>query len=243
MSVHESWFDDIPGEFARLVDKGFAHTTQYYKNGSFALVPAFVEGDGDGLTRKQLQTARRQSSDRYTCEVFFSRVKLEFGMVNTRIGFNRIHALPTAWAVGHMTANFMSLLREPAEHSRRHLHYMTARDRPSHSPSTTPLPPSPSTTPLPPSPSTGIAPVDLDAANVKAMDIMTSTVPRQVSSRGRATVPAFKCSYGHACGVSFLDALTSDLNACEGLNCDAMVHRECSAGGRGRLCCPQHVRM
>ena len=94
MSLHQRWFDMIPPGFARLVDKGFTRTTRYthhshshshqhlndtlyfyryYKHYNLALVPAFVRSDTKDLSGAALRDASKQSSDRYTCEVYFSR--------------------------------------------------------------------------------------------------------------------------------------------------------------------------
>lgn len=73
MSIHQRWFDQIPPGFARLVDKGFARTTRFYKHYNLAYVPAFVRSDTKDLSGAALKDASKQSSDRYTCEVYFSR--------------------------------------------------------------------------------------------------------------------------------------------------------------------------
>ena len=73
MSIHQRWFDMIPPGFARLVDKGFARTTRFYRNYNLAYVPAFVRSDTKDLSGAALKDASKQSSDRYTCEVYFAR--------------------------------------------------------------------------------------------------------------------------------------------------------------------------
>ena len=73
IALHRKWFDQIPDGFARLVDKGFARTTKYYKMMNHAFVPAFVRSDSKDLSGASLKEARKQSSDRYTCETYFAR--------------------------------------------------------------------------------------------------------------------------------------------------------------------------
>lgn len=75
MSIHQRWFDIIPPGFARLVDKGFVNTTRYYRHYNLAYVPAFVRSDTKDLSGAALKDASKQSSDRYTCETYFARVK------------------------------------------------------------------------------------------------------------------------------------------------------------------------
>ena len=49
MSIHQQWFDQIPPGFARLVDKGFASTTRFYKKYNLTYVSAVVRSDTKDL--------------------------------------------------------------------------------------------------------------------------------------------------------------------------------------------------
>lgn len=142
MSLHQRWFDIIPPNFARLVDKGFTRTSRYYLHGSFAYVPAFVRSDTKDLSGAALKEARKQSSDRYTCETYFARCKIVTTpcacvCVDRVCTSNPTHCmsvrvknksrllkgecphyhwkyLNTAWSVGHYAANLQRPLRRPS---------------------------------------------------------------------------------------------------------------------------------
>lgn len=113
MSIHQKWFFIIPKGFARLVDKGFARTTRYYPNYNLAYVPAFVRSDTKDLSGAELKDACKQSSDRYTCEVYFSRVKDKSGLLKGVCHHHYFCYLETAWYVGHYNANLQRPLRRP----------------------------------------------------------------------------------------------------------------------------------
>ena len=115
MSLHRDWFDMIPPGFARLVDKGFTRTTRYYRWMNFAYVPAFVRSCSKDLSGAALKDASKQSSDRYTCEVYFSRVKSTSKLLKGECRFAHCKYLETAWCLGHYNANLMAPLRLPHE--------------------------------------------------------------------------------------------------------------------------------
>lgn len=112
MQVHRSWFDIIPPGYGRLVDKGFARTGIFYKNRSRAFVPAFVRRERGHLSAAESANSYKQSSDRYTCETFFSRVKKGFGLDGV-ISYKKMKWVQTAWNVNHYLANLMHPLRTP----------------------------------------------------------------------------------------------------------------------------------
>ena len=110
MQVHRDWLDVIPAGFGRLVDKGFANTGLFYKNRSRAYVPAFVRAVVGCLTAHESRYSYEQSSDRYTCETYFSRVKKAFGL-NGQVSYKKMRYLQNAWSVSHYNANLMRPLR------------------------------------------------------------------------------------------------------------------------------------
>lgn len=112
MQVHRSWFDIIPGGFGRLVDKGFSKTGLFYKNRNRAFVPAFVRAVKGNLTAHESANSYKQSSDRYTCETYFARVKKAFGL-NGQLSLKKMRYLESAWLVSHYQANLMRPLRYP----------------------------------------------------------------------------------------------------------------------------------
>ena len=92
--IYQSWWDEYPKGFGRLVDKGFAtFTSIYYKNGSKAIHPKFLTQHSAKFSKtgsKQLQAdsiidGAKQSKDRYVVETVFSRVKrtLRLGTIVT----------------------------------------------------------------------------------------------------------------------------------------------------------------
>ena len=113
MALHQRWFDMIPPDYARLVDKGFARTSRYYLNVNHPYVPAFVRKDSKDLSGAQLKEARKQSSDRYTCEVYFARVKNKSALLKGDCSHHYWKFLDTAWSIGHYGANLQSPLRRP----------------------------------------------------------------------------------------------------------------------------------
>ena len=113
MQVHRSWLDVIPGGFGRLVDKGFANTGLFYKNRSRGYVPAFVRKVRGHLTASESKNSYQQSSDRYTCETYFSRVKKAFSF-NGQISHKKMRYVQSAWLVSHYNANLMNPLRYPS---------------------------------------------------------------------------------------------------------------------------------
>ena len=113
MSLHQRWFDMIPPGFARLVDKGFTRTTRYYRWMNFAYVPAFIRSNSKDLSGAQLKDARKQSSDRYTCEVYFARVKGASKLLKGECRHYHWRYLETAWCLGHYNANLQPPLRLP----------------------------------------------------------------------------------------------------------------------------------
>ena len=113
MSIHQRWFDMIPPGFARLVDKGFARTSRYYKNDNMAFVPAFIRSKTKDLSAASLADASKQSSDRYTCEVYFARVKNKSALLKGDCSHHYWKFLDTAWSIGHYGANLQSPLRRP----------------------------------------------------------------------------------------------------------------------------------
>ena len=113
MSLHSRWFDIIPPGFARLVDKGFTNTTRYYRYHNLAYVPAFVRSTTKDLSGSELKDASKQSSDRYTCEVYFSRVKNKSALLKGVCTHHHWRFLETAWCVGHYGANLQRPLRKP----------------------------------------------------------------------------------------------------------------------------------
>lgn len=110
MQIHRDWFDIIPGGFGRLVDKGFSNTGLLYRHRSRACVPAYVRAVRGKLTELESKNSYKQSSDRYTCETYFSRVKKAFGM-NGQISLKKMRYLQSAYSVSHYTANLMRPLR------------------------------------------------------------------------------------------------------------------------------------
>ena len=110
MQVHRDWLDVIPANFGRLVDKGFSKTGIFYKNNSRGYVPAFVRAVRGKLSRSESENSYKQSSDRYTCETYFSRVKKAFGM-NGQMSYKKMRYLQSAWSVSHYNANLMRALR------------------------------------------------------------------------------------------------------------------------------------
>ena len=52
------------------------YTLRYYLHGNFTYVPAFVRSGTKDLSDAALKEARKQSSDRYTCETYFARFKI-----------------------------------------------------------------------------------------------------------------------------------------------------------------------
>ena len=113
MSIHQRWFDMIPPGFARLVDKGFAKTSRYYRWNNLAFVPAFIRSDTKDLSGASLKDARKQSSDRYNCEVYFSRVKSKSALLKGNCSYHHFRYLETAWCIGHYGANLQRPLRQP----------------------------------------------------------------------------------------------------------------------------------
>ena len=95
MQVHRDWLDIIPGGFGRLVDKGFANTGLFYKNRSRAFVPAFVRAVRGCLNERESKYSYKQSSDRYTCETYFARVKKAFGL-NGQVSLKKMRYLQSA---------------------------------------------------------------------------------------------------------------------------------------------------
>ena len=110
--LHRSWLGIFPEGFGRLVDRGFTFCTQFYPNLNRAFTPANVNRKTGDLTHRQVIDARRQSADRYTCEVVYARVK-RFRILTGRCPVSRLQYLPAAWLVAHMAANFYKPLREP----------------------------------------------------------------------------------------------------------------------------------
>ena len=115
MSLHQKWFDIIPPGFARLVDKGFVNTTRYYRHHNLAYVPAFVRSSTKDLSGAALKDAAKQSSDRYTCEVYFARVKNKSALLKGECTHHHWKFLETAWCVGHYGANLQRPLRRPKD--------------------------------------------------------------------------------------------------------------------------------
>ena len=113
MSIHQRWFDMIPPGFARLVDKGFTRTTRYYREYNLAYVPAFVRSDTKDIGGADLKDASKQSSDRYTCEVYFSRVKSKCALLKGECRHHHMRFLDSAWLVGHYGSNLQPPLRRP----------------------------------------------------------------------------------------------------------------------------------
>ena len=110
--LHRSWLHIFPEGYGRLVDRGFTFCTQFYPNLNQAFSPAHINRKRGDLTHRQVIDARRQSADRYTCEVVYSRVK-QFRILTGRCPVIRLQYLPAAWLVAHMVANFYKPLREP----------------------------------------------------------------------------------------------------------------------------------
>ena len=113
MSIHQRWFNIIPKGFARLVDKGFTRTTRYYLNCNLAYVPAFVRSDSQDIAGAALKDASKQSSDRYTCEVYFSRVKSKSALLKGECRHQHMRFLDSAWLIGHYGSNLQPPLRRP----------------------------------------------------------------------------------------------------------------------------------
>jgi len=110
--LHRSWLGIFPEGYGRLVDRGFTFCTPFYPNLNQAFSPAHVNRKTGDLTHRQVIDARRQSADRYTCEVVYARVK-QFRILTGRCPVSRLQFLPAAWLVSHMAANFYKPLREP----------------------------------------------------------------------------------------------------------------------------------
>jgi hypothetical protein len=110
--LHSSWLDIFPPRHGRLVDRGFTFCTQWYKNLIRAFSPAFVNRATGDITHRQVINARRQSADRYVCEVVYSRVK-SFRILTGRCPVSRLQYLTPAWYVGHMVANMYKPLVTP----------------------------------------------------------------------------------------------------------------------------------
>lgn len=110
--LHRTWLGIFPEGYGRLVDRGFTFCTQFYPNLNQAFSPAHVNRKTGDLTHRQVIDARRQSADRYTCEVVYSRVK-QFRILTGRCPVSRLQFLPSAWLVAHMAANFYKPLRAP----------------------------------------------------------------------------------------------------------------------------------
>ena len=117
MQVHRDWFDIIPSGFGRLVDKGFARTGLFYRNRSRGYVPAFVRAVRGCLTAHESRNSYEQSSDRYTCETYFAKVKKAFGL-NGQVSLKKMRYLQSAWSVSHYQANLMKPLRTVQEQYR-----------------------------------------------------------------------------------------------------------------------------
>ena len=115
MALHRRWLDIIPPGFARLVDKGFTRTTKYYKWLNRAYVPAFVRSDTKDLSGAALKEASKQSSDRYTCETYFARVKNKSALLKGECRHYHWGFLETAWCVGHYCSNLQAPLRFPRD--------------------------------------------------------------------------------------------------------------------------------
>ena len=107
--IHQSWLHIFPKGFGRLVDRGFTHCTQFYKWLLRAFAPAFVNKETGDITHRQVLDARLQSSQRYVCEVVFSRVKL-FRILTGVCPVNKLQFLNSAWHVAHMVANLYAPL-------------------------------------------------------------------------------------------------------------------------------------
>ena len=110
--LHQRWLDIFPDGYGRLVDRGFTFCTHFYKHLLRAFVPAFVNRKTGDLTFRQVLEARKQSADRYTCEVVYSRVK-KFRILTGTCPLNRCQYLNAAWMVAHMAANLYKPLAVP----------------------------------------------------------------------------------------------------------------------------------
>ena len=110
--MHSAWLDIFPPKHGRLVDRGFTFCTQWYKYLVRAFSPAFVSRATGDLTHRQVIDARRQSADRYTCEVVYSRVKT-FKILTGKCPVHLLQYLNDAWYVAHMAANFFTPLARP----------------------------------------------------------------------------------------------------------------------------------
>jgi len=110
--LHQRWLDIFPAGYGRLVDRGFTFCTVWYKHLLRAFIPAFVNRKTGDLTLRQILEARRQSADRYTCEVVYSRVK-KLRILTGTCPVNRCQYLNAAWMVAHMTANLYKPLAQP----------------------------------------------------------------------------------------------------------------------------------
>jgi hypothetical protein len=110
--LHSSWLHVFPPKHGRLVDRGFTFCTQWYKYLVRAFSPAFVNKSTGDITHRQVINARRQSADRYCCEVVYSRVK-SFRILTGRCPMSKLQYLTPAWYVGHMAANMYKPLVQP----------------------------------------------------------------------------------------------------------------------------------
>jgi hypothetical protein len=102
IGAHKSWLVQFPPGVGRLVDRGMADCDKHYKNLVQAFFPAFLKGRAQ-MARVEIIDARRQSSNRYTCETVFSRV-VQHKLLDGVVKKEHWHFMNDAWIVGHFGA-------------------------------------------------------------------------------------------------------------------------------------------
>ena len=110
------------------MDRGFCGIDRLHPNKMTSLYPAVVkdrEKGGVGLTRDEVVSSAEQSSDRYTCEVVYRRVKV-FDILHGHLPRKFLSFLTPAWYVGHMFAQYYNPLRESVAWSQREYHMQAA---------------------------------------------------------------------------------------------------------------------
>ena len=81
------------------------------------------------LSGAALKDASKQSSDRYTCEVYFSRVKDKCVLLKGECTHHHWGFLDTAWSIGHYAANLQRPLRCPRNFDKLKSQYIELKNK------------------------------------------------------------------------------------------------------------------
>ena len=108
--LHHLLLIHFPAGWARLVDRGFTHTTGAYLHFLQAFYPAFVK-NGE-IEAGVAADAQKQSSDRYVVEIYYSRVK-RWSMLQDTARWSTCSMLDHAWHIAASNTDCYGFLRAP----------------------------------------------------------------------------------------------------------------------------------